>query len=165
MNQSPVIAMERRCLILLALLMMIPALSAAASGSHEGPFNTHNGVAIKGYDPVAYFTLAKATEGSPQYSTRWNGAEWRFASAEHRDRFIADPERYAPSYGGYCAWAAANNQVADINPNAWVISDGRLYLNYNNRLHRRFEADLAANIAAADRYWPGLRAGLEAEIR
>ena len=151
-----------RWILLLAVLLMVPAVWSAAAGQHEGAVNTEDGVAIQGWDPVAYFTLGEPTEGSAQYSVEWDGAEWWFASAEHRDMFADDPERYAPKYGGYCAWAASQGEVSDIDPDQWAIEGGRLYLNRNARFHRRFHADLAANIAAADRNWPALRAELEA---
>ncbi|TVR33818.1 MAG: YHS domain-containing protein [Spirochaetaceae bacterium] len=150
-----------RWILLLAVLLMVPAVWSAAAGQHEGAVYTEDGVAIKGYDPVAYFTLGEPTQGSAQYSVEWDGAEWWFAGTEHRDMFADDPERYAPRYGGYCAYAAAQGSVSDIDPDQWAIEDGRLYLNRNARFHRRFHADLAANIAAADQNWPALRAKLE----
>ncbi len=146
------------------MLTALPAARAAAAGQHEGVINTTDGVAIHGYDPVAYFTLGEPTEGSARFSAEWDGAEWWFVSAEHRELFAGDPERYAPRYGGYCAQAAAQNRVADVDPELWTIEGGRLYLNYNARFQRRFLSDLAANIAAADSNWPALRAELRAAL-
>jgi len=120
-----------------------------AAGSHEGVINTKEGVAIHGYDPVAYFTQGRAVQGSPEYSYVWAEAEWHFADQAHRDLFAEDPERYAPQYGGYCAWAVSNRSLADIDPNAW--------LNYNNRLNRRFVSDLPARIQQADENWPTIQ--------
>lgn len=89
-------------------------------------------VAIKGYDPVAYFTDDKAVEGSPQYSHHWLGATWYFANAEHRDMFAKDPGKYAPQYGGYCADGVSFGTVTtNIDPNAWRIIDGKLYISYD----------------------------------
>lgn len=116
------------------------------------------GVAIDGYDPVAYFTDGEPVEGKKGFSHAWNGATWRFASAEHRDLFAAEPERYAPQYGGYCAWAVARGKTAGIDPEAWKIVDGKLYLNYSKKIQRRWEQDIAGNIMAADESWPELLA-------
>ena len=148
-----------RVLVVFALLM-VPGVLAIASGQHEGVIHTIDGVAIGGYDPVAYFTVGSPTQGSQQFASEWDGAQWWFVSAENRDRFNDDPQRYAPRYGGYCAQAAAQNQVAEGNPELWTIEAGRLYLNYNERFQRRFRSGIADNIAAADRNWPGLRAQL-----
>ncbi len=148
----------------LAVLFVLPGVVAVASGQHEGVIHTIDGVAIGGYDPVAYFTLGAPTQGVEQFTAEWDGAVWWFVSADHRDRFVADPERYAPHYGGYCAQAAAQNQVAEGDPEIWTVEGNRLFLNYNARYQRRFRSDLASNIAAADHNWPDLRSRLaEAE--
>jgi YHS domain-containing protein len=100
----------------------------------EDPVNTgyFGDVAIKGYDPVAYFTENRAVEGSPQYSHQWLGATWYFASAEHRDLFMRDPAKYAPQYGGYCADGVSFGTVTtNIDPKAWRIIDGKLYISYD----------------------------------
>jgi YHS domain-containing protein len=150
----------RRAVLLTVALVFLPAAWAFAGGQHEGPVHTTDGIAIQGYDPVAYHTIGEPTEGSSRFTADWDGATWYFVSAEHRDLFADDPERYAPHYGGYCAQAAAQDQVAEGDPEIWTIEDGRLFLNYNARFRRRFHNDLPGNIAAADRNWPGLRAGL-----
>jgi YHS domain-containing protein len=93
-----------------------------------GTTNTSSGVAMKGYDPVAYFDTGAPVKGVADYSTEWANATWQFASAEHRDRFVADPEQYAPQFGGYCSFAVSKGFTADISPDAWDIEDGRLYL-------------------------------------
>jgi len=111
-------------------------------------------VAIHGVDPVAYFTDGKPVEGSKQFSYEWKGANWLFASAEHRDLFAQDPEKYAPQYGGYCAYAVAKNSTADIEPDAWTIRDGKLYLNYNADIQKKWLEDPDGYIAKADAYWP-----------
>jgi len=118
-----------------------------------------DGKAIRGYDPVAYFTQEKAVEGSPAHSIEYNGATWQFASAENRKLFAANPEKYAPAYGGYCAFAVANNYTASIDPDAWTIRDGKLYLNYSKIVRARWALDKSGNITAADQNWPGLRDG------
>ena len=91
-------------------------------------YKNWRGIAIKGYDPVAYHQDGKPVKGSDEYEYTWKGAKWRFASAEHRDLFEADPDRYAPRYGGYCAWAVSQGYTASVNPqNAWSIVEGKLY--------------------------------------
>ena len=117
------------------------------------------GVAIDGYDPVAYFTDGKPVEGRKEFAYDWGGATWRFASAGHRDLFAAAPGKYAPQYGGYCAWAVSNSYTADTDPQAWSIVDGRLFLNYSLEVRSKWEQDVPGNIGRADRNWPKLLAG------
>lgn len=144
-------------------VILAPVLLAAACAEVEAQsvVNTAEGVAIHGYDAVAYHTEGRPVPGNDRFSFQWEGAEWRFASAENRDLFASDPQRYAPAYGGYCAWAVSRNGIADIDPSAFVIHNGRLYLNINERFNRRFSSDLAANIQRAEQNWPGVRSGLE----
>ena len=118
--------------------------------------STWRGVAIDGYDPVAYFTDGKPVEGDADITLDWNGATWRFASAEHRDLFATEPEQYAPQFGGYCAWAVAQGKTAGIEPEAWTLVDGRLYLNYSKKIQKRWEEDVPGNIEKAEGNWPGL---------
>ena len=114
------------------------------------------GLAIKGYDPVAYFKESKPVKGSKDFVFEWNNATWQFASAEHRDAFAANPEKYAPQYGGYCAWAVSQNKTADIDPNAWKILNDKLYLNYDSEIQKKWEQDFSGNIEKADKNWPEL---------
>jgi YHS domain-containing protein len=140
-----------------AVVTAVVTLSAATSAWALKPIKTTwFGIAIKGYDPVAYFTDGKPVKGLYEHRLDWQGAEWRFASREHLDLFKADPARYAPQYGGYCAWAVAQNDTAGIDPAAWRIVDGKLYLNYNDKIQARWEADIPGNITKADANWPGL---------
>ncbi|WP_196157477.1 YHS domain-containing (seleno)protein [Reinekea sp. G2M2-21] len=118
----------------------------------------HNNLAIKGFDPVAYFTDNSAIEGNADFEYEWQGAIWRFASAQHRDMFISDPNRYAPQYGGYCAYAVANNNTAGIDPDQFTIVDGKLYLNYNAKIQEKWLRERDSFINAADQYWPDLLA-------
>ncbi len=147
----------RRLPFALALAALLSASAAAALS----PVNQSllGGVAIDGFDPVAYFTDGRPVEGSKAYTFEWRGATWRFASAAHRDLFAAAPEKYAPQYGGYCAWAVSNGYTADTDPEAWSIVDGRLYLNYSLEVRAKWEQDARGNIAKADRNWPKLLAG------
>lgn len=108
--------------------------SSASPATADEVVNTgyFGDVAIKGFDPVAYFTDDKAVEGSPRHTYRWLGAEWHFASARNRDLFIADPGKYAPQYGGYCADGVSFGTVTtNIDPRAWRIIEGKLYLSYD----------------------------------
>ncbi len=145
--------MKTLCLRLaFALLAALPVVARA-----EKPVNaTLFGVAIKGYDPVAYFTDAKPVKGESEFAFEWMGATWRFASAAHRDSFQAAPEKYAPQYGGFCAWAVSQDYTAGIDPAAWKIVNGKLYLNYSLEVQKKWEGDVPGNIAKADVNWPKL---------
>jgi YHS domain-containing protein len=112
--------------------------------------------AIKGYDPVAYFTDGKPVEGKQEFAYEWKGAKWFFANAEHRDQFKASPEKYAPQYGGYCAYAVANGKTADIDPKAWKIVNGKLYLNYDLDVQKKWQTDIPGYIDKANKNWPGV---------
>jgi YHS domain-containing protein len=116
--------------------------------------NTEHGLAVKGYDPVAYFTVGKPTPGLPQFTTSYEGATYRFASAENRDRFIAAPEKFQPQYGGYCAYAIALNRIADIHPEEWAIVKDKLYLNNGLLAQTLWSFDKSGNIARGDQNWP-----------
>ena len=147
---------RRRSAVCLLLLLTLTAPAVALSPVNR---TTFGGVAIDGWDPVAYFTDGKPVEGSREFVHEWNGATWRFASAAHRDLFAQAPEKYAPQYGGYCAWAVSQGYTADIDPEAWKIQDGRLYLNYSLDVQKKWAADIPGNVAKGDANWPKLLAG------
>jgi enamine deaminase RidA (YjgF/YER057c/UK114 family) len=113
-------------------------------------------LSISGYDPVAYFTDGKPVPGSSEFEYVWHDARWRFASAAHRDLFVKDPERYAPQYDGYCALGVAWQQPHKdtVDPNAWAIVDGKLYLNHSPRGLLAWQEKAAENIKRADQNWP-----------
>jgi YHS domain-containing protein len=111
-------------------------------------------VAVSGYDPVAYFTLNRPVRGSAEHRIMHQGFEYRFASAENAAAFRANPGRYLPQYGGYCAWAVANGYTAPGNPQNWRIVDGRLYLNYNDEIQQRWERNIPGFISSANANWP-----------
>ena len=144
-----------------AVLAVLCALWAAAPAAQaiEPYWSNWRGLAIRGYDPVAYQIEGRPVEGRGEHALKWRGATWRFASASNRERFEAEPERYAPRYGGYCAYAVANGYTASVDPDAWKIVDGRLYLNYSRSIQAEWEKDVAGHIERADRNWPGLLAG------
>jgi len=112
------------------------------------------GVALGGYDPVAYFTDGAAMPGREDLSLLHDGATWHFASDENRKTFRADPSRYAPQYGGYCAYAVAGGGTSGGSPKAWRIVDGRLYLNATSRVQLNWEKDIPGYIRKADANWP-----------
>ncbi|MDD9909240.1 MAG: hypothetical protein OXR62_06060 [Ahrensia sp.] len=118
-----------------------------------------DGIAINGYDPVAYFKQNAPVEGSADYTTLYKGVTWRFSSAENRDLFIADPEKYEPQYGGYCAYAVAKNQLAKTEPDAFSIVDGKLYLNFDKPVRSIWEAEKGSFIVQGDANWPDLNPG------
>lgn len=114
--------------------------------------------AVGGYD-VTTFWDETARERGPlrgdsDHSTEWMGATWKFTSAENLSRFVADPERFAPEYGGYCAWAAAMGDLAKGDPKHWAIHDGELYLNFNADIQAKWDADREGFIERADAIWP-----------
>lgn len=138
--------------ILLGLVLAVPGPAEAA----KAPVSTglFGNVAVSGHDPVAYFREGKPVPGTRAHVATWKGAEYRFASAANRDAFKADPERYAPQYGGYCAWAVSQGYTASADPKVWKIVDGKLYLNYNAEVGRRWAQDIPGHIARANANWP-----------
>ena len=126
---------------------------ASQAKSPVAAVNTTNGLGLKGYDPVAYFTTGHPTPGVDAYTYYWKGVTYRFASAENQQHFQADPEQHLPQYGGYCAYAMSLNSIADIDPDRWAIVDGKLYLNNNFFAHGLWSLNKDGNIAAADRNW------------
>ena len=130
------------------------ALSMIALASAAGEFNESNGVAIKGYDPVAFFKESKPVRGKDDLRSEYKGSTFVFANADNRAAFAADPEKYAPQYGGYCAFGTARGYKADIDPATFTVIDGRLYLNYNTQVQREWTADRTRFIRQADERWP-----------
>ncbi|MGQ0700904.1 MAG: YHS domain-containing (seleno)protein [Panacagrimonas sp.] len=115
--------------------------------------------AIDGYDPVAYFTDGTPTPGSPDITHEWKGASWRFAKLEHRDAFAAQSEKYAPQFGGYCAFAVSENYTARTDPKAWAIVDDQLFLNFDEKVGAEWKASSAARIETARQNWPTVLVG------
>jgi len=122
-------------------------------------YNDFIGNAIKGYDPVAYFEESRPVKGSSDYTYECNDAEWRFSSAKNRDAFAENPEAYAPQYGGYCAWAVSQGYTARIDPEAWHIHNGKLYLNYSKSVQKKWQKDMEGHITQANQNWPNLLQG------
>ncbi len=115
------------------------------------------GVAIRGFDTVAYFTASKPVKGKPSLKTKWNGSTWQFSSQANLDKFKANPAKYAPAYGGYCAWAMSQGRVASTIPQAWDIKGGRLYLNYDLSIRRKWRTNIPKHIKLANARWPRVR--------
>src|SRR5688572_19559489 len=137
-----------------AVLVSLLLFCGAAAAQQAPVYSTFLGGAIQGYDPVAYFTEGRPVEGLRQFSHEWNGATWRFASAANRDRFAQAPEKYAPQYGGYCAYGVAGGYAVKIDPQAWSVVDGKLYLNYSPAVQADWKKDVPGYIRRADAQWP-----------
>ncbi|MGR5502726.1 YHS domain-containing (seleno)protein [Vibrio sp. DNB22_10_4] len=129
---------------------------AASAYALEPVYSDFFGKAIRGYDPVDYFTQGKPVKGNSDYTYDWNDATWYFSSKQNQDLFTANPDRYAPQYGGYCAWAVSKGYTAKIDPNAWYIHDDKLYLNYSKSVQSTWQQNIPGNIASADLNWPSL---------
>ncbi|MHB8881326.1 MAG: YHS domain-containing (seleno)protein [Thermodesulfovibrionales bacterium] len=109
--------------------------------------------AIKGYDTVAYFKDGRALKGSEAFTLQWHGLTWHFSTRENRDLFAAGPEKYAPQYDGYCAWAMTESRKAITDPEVWKIVDGKLYLNCSMAAYEKWSRDIPGNIKKADKNW------------
>ena len=134
--------MLKTCLAVLCFLM--PLSVAGAAG-------------LDGHDPVSYFTGAEPVKGSDSIAAVFGGEQYHFSSAANRDRFVADPEKYLPQYGGYCAWAVAKGKLAPGDPTVSRVVDGNLYLNVNSSIAARWNEDIPALIRAGDTNWPKIR--------
>ena len=141
--------------VLLPLIHLAAAL-ALISSAHAlaGDFYEKDGAAIRGYDPVAYFADRKPVKGSSAYKAEYGKSVFHFASPANRDAFAADPARYAPQYNGFCALGVAGGYKASIDPAAFAIVDGKLYLNYSKAVQKAWSADVPGFIAKADKNWP-----------
>jgi len=152
--------LTRFCLVLLTTFTLVASATAAErinTLDRKGLWGyKETGVAIRGYDTVAYFTEGKPVEGNKKFTTEYEGATWRFASQENLDLFLSDPERYAPQYGGYCAYGIAQDYLVKIEPHLFTIVDGKLYLNYDDKVQRQWEEDVPGFIKSADEKFEGL---------
>ena len=147
--------MKIRSMFLAVAVSGLPLIAAAPAAQAEPPIYTgvFSNTALQGHDPVAYFTEGKPVKGDEAFTTDYMGAEFRFASAANRDAFLADPQAYAPQYGGYCAWAMADGKHAKGDARHWRIVDGKLYLNYNKSIQKKWDADIPGFIERADTEW------------
>lgn len=142
----------------LAASVALPTAAFLIQPAHaaEPPVYSTGGIAINGYDPVAYFTEGKPVEGSSEHTSDWDGATVQFSSAENKAMFDGDPEKYAPKYGGYCAYAVSKGYTASTDPGAWSIHEDRLYLNYSKSVRALWAARKRHHIDQADMNWPGV---------
>ena len=141
---------------LLATVAVALFAPAARAGQPEIFTGLVPGVAVGGYDPVAYFKDGAPKDGSNTFTTEWQGATWRFSSADNLLAFQQTPQSFAPQYGGYCAYAVSKGATAKGEPLAWTIADGKLYLNYSEDVRSLWRQDIPGNIAKADGNWPGV---------
>lgn len=144
-----------RNFLLLALFVGIVIGYAACSRTNgfAGINTDGEGVALRGFDAVAYFAVNNAVQGNKTYEFAWNGAKWFFASAENLEKFRQNPEAYAPQFGGYCSYAVSKGYTADGDPMAWKIVDGKLYLNYSPKVKEVWEKEQTENIRNAEKNW------------
>jgi YHS domain-containing protein len=128
----------------------------AACGQYQGVEKVNkspDGLALRGFDAVAYFAVNSAVKGEPKYEFVWNGAKWLFASVENLEKFKQDPEAYAPQFGGYCSYAVSHGYTADGDPEQWKVVDGKLYLNYNQEVKQTWEKEQQKFIKDGERNW------------
>ena len=138
---------------LLSGVALSVALTTSALAAGVDVNTTNTGLALQGYDPVAYFTLGEPTEGNWKITSAYNGATYRFASEEHKAAFEADPEAYLPQYGGFCAFGAAMGFKFDGDPEHWKVVDGELFLNISKDVQERWVTDIPGYVQKADVNW------------
>jgi YHS domain-containing protein len=138
-----------------SILRALPVLALlTTSAAFAGDFYEADGAALHGYDVVSYFETGEPTKGAPQHAFTWHGSKFLFASAQHRKQFVANPEKYAPQYGGYCAYGTSNGYKVPTQPDAFKVVDGKLYLNYDRKVLGIWTQDEPGNISRADKNWP-----------
>lgn len=140
---------------LLTIVFLNIILSSAFAQSAE-VFTTEEG-AIHGYDPVAYFKEGKPVKGKIEFSAKWNGAEWFFSSKQNLESFNADPEKFAPQFGGYCAYGTSKGHKAPTDPAAFTVVNDKLYLNYNLDVKGMWMKNQSENIKKANENWPSVK--------
>jgi len=138
-------------------MVFLVCMSMAVLAQRSAVFIAPEGGAIHGYDPVAYFKEGKAVKGDKKFLYQWHSADWYFASQQNLDAFKSNPEKYAPQYGGYCAYGMADGHKAPTDPEAWLIADGKLYFNYNKNVQVMWKKKQAEYIKTADKNWPALK--------
>jgi YHS domain-containing protein len=155
--------LTRRAALASALAVAGMLFGTAASAA-EPPINTlknslfggRTDTAINGYDTVAYFTAGKPVKGQDALATEWMGAKWKFSTQAHLDLFKANPEKYAPQYGGYCAYGVVQDSLVKVEPDQFTIRDGKLYLNYDADIQAKWLKDPSGFIKSADAKFPAL---------
>ena len=150
--------MRRLFVTLAAALALALPFSAPEALAKEPVYQSFLGTAIDGTDPVAYFTEGKPVEGSAEFKHEWNGATWRFSSAENRDLFAANPEKYAPAHGGYCSQTLAQGSLTPASPLNWTIHGDRLFFTRSPEANEAFRAERTRVITASDKYYADVTA-------
>lgn len=139
--------------VLTAVALLVTTLGQASAGQYF----ERNGTAIDGYDPVAYFTDRKPVKGLPEFISEYKGSTFYFTSAAHREAFVSDPEKFAPQYGGYCAYGMAKGYKAAIDPAAFTVAGDKLYLNYSETVRAQWLSDIPGYVLKADMNWPDIK--------
>ena len=141
--------------------MIITAAIALVAGhslsAQQSPVFVQADKAIRGFDPVAYFTEGKPVQGKEELTYTWNNGNWYFSSRQNLDSFKTNPEKFAPQYGGYCAYGLSNGYKAPTSPDAWTIENGKLYLNYNIKVRELWDKERKERIEKADKNWPAVK--------
>jgi YHS domain-containing protein len=145
-----------RLLQSIAAIAAVPVLATSAVAGNLVNVAGASGIALDGYDPVAFFTEKAPAHGDPSITATYKGAMYLFASKAHKRQFEADPEKYVPQYGGYCAFGVAVGALFPVDINTWQIRNGKLYLNLNPEILKQFNQSFDGNVAKAERNWPGL---------
>src|SRR5688500_5483675 len=147
-------------LILITLCVGIAVTLAACSKDETavGINTASDRLALRGFDTVAYFVADNAVKGNAKYEYVWNGAKWLFSSEENMKMFQANPETYAPQFGGYCSFAVSEGYTADADPEAWKVVDGKLYLNYNKQVREKWEKNQDERIEKGKSNWESFKA-------
>jgi hypothetical protein len=145
--------------VLTAAVVSVVLGSGNSNALAKGAVNTIGspGVAIKGFDAVAYFKDGRSRRGAKVHAFRYKGVEWHFSSAENMAAFAANPSKYEPAYGGYCAYGVASGYLVKIEGDAWAIRDGRLYLNYDDGVQKKWSHSPGAFIREANRKWRAIK--------
>ena len=145
---------DRKFLLLVVLIGVAAAFAACSKPETALGLNTDgDGLALRGFDAVAYFAVDNAVKGNAKYEYVWNGAKWLFSSEENMKMFQANPEAYAPQFGGYCSYAVSEGYTADGDPEAWKVVDGKLYLNYNKNVRQKWEQNQSERIEKGSANW------------
>jgi len=152
--------------LLVMVLLAVPAAAGRAVSAAEIVNATAAGIAVDGFDTVAYFELGHPVKGRAEHSVVYKGVRWLFATPEHRNAFAAEPERYAPKYNGFCAVAVSEGTAAEVDfVNGWAIVDDELFMNWSAAVKRIFLAELPERLPASRKNWPDVHFDMKAGIR
>ena len=135
-------------------VVLAASLLIASTVVSAGEYFERDGVALRGYDPVSYFTEGKPQPGLPAHSYVYKGSKFQFASADNQKLFVENPDKYAPQFGGFCSYGTAQGYKVSTQPDAFSVVDGKLYLNYNREVVKIWQQDVPGNIAKAEENWP-----------